>query len=99
MSTRTKRIVLAIATLAIAVVFALLLLPSLMGRPRPEKLVPIFAGKELSLFQSDFDEFKRTHDGRSPTSVAELLADGKYLKGVVEPYRTLTLNRLEYPLT
>jgi hypothetical protein len=94
-----KRIVLIVGSLVAASgLLVVFLLPSLMRAPRPEEVVPPFARQELLFFYSEFESFKSAHQDRPPASVAELVTDGHFLAGVVEPHRTKIPRRLEYPI-
>src|SRR5262245_41265813 len=93
-----KRIVLMGVTLAaVATLVVGVLMMSFNRGPAPEKVIPVLAEQELLFFYSDFDSFRQAYQ-RPPASVTEMVMRGRYLEGVVEPNRTLTLRRLEYPL-
>jgi hypothetical protein len=93
-----RRAVLNVGAIASLAVIAIVALPSLMRVPSPEEVVPVLAKQELNIFRFEFEQFKQTHDDRPPGSLAELLADGHYLDGVVEPNRSRILRQMEYPM-
>lgn len=88
----------AVSILAAAALLFLFFGPSLMHTPSPEEIVPVLARQELREFHLYFGVFKDRH-WKEPESIAELLADGRYLNGVVEPHRTRILRHLEYPVS
>lgn len=92
-----KFIVLIGGIIAVAAVIAVLLRIPLMRIPPPDEYVPQMARQELLSFHLGYSVFKDRH-GKAPDSVQELLAQGNYLKGVVEPHRTKILRNLKYPV-